>query len=153
MEQNLAQRSRAKICMRTCTVDGCDGEYLCRGWCRKHYSRWYRHGDLISMGIIRQPAENRFWVKVDKRSDDECWEWIGCRSNKGYGWIVDDDSQQMVASRFSWRLHNGPIPDGMLICHTCDNPPCVNPQHLFLGTKTDNMRDMVAKGRGRWDRV
>ncbi len=92
--------------------------------------------------------EERFWDKVDKKSDDECWEWIGAKSN-GYGdfW----NGKRIKAHQYSWILHKGEIPKGMLICHHCDNPACVNPNHLFLGTVRDNLIDMVNKGRGNFN--
>lgn len=99
---------------------------------------------------------DRFWSKVNKNGPvpqhcpyiGECWEWTGRRSGSGYGTVVVFKKQQ-VAHRVAWGLANGPIPDGMLVCHRCDNPVCVRPDHLFLGTHLDNMRDMWAKGRAR----
>jgi hypothetical protein len=88
------------------------------------------------------PAD-RFWSRVTK--GDGCWEWSGARDRGGYGHFNGAHGNR--AHRFSWILANGPIPAGMLICHRCDNPPCVNPDHLFLGTVLDNHRDMDAKGR------
>lgn len=91
----------------------------------------------------------KFWGKVDKRGPDECWEWP-VSNPRSYGSF----SLNKVAyrtHRLSYELHNGPIPDGMFICHKCDNPPCCNPNHLFAGTHQDNMRDMAEKGR--WVRV
>jgi len=90
----------------------------------------------------------RFWDKVDKSGD--CWEWTGCRVH-GYGQMLIDGSG-VKAHRLSWVMHNGEIPAGdhhgtMCVLHKCDNPGCVNPDHLFLGTHQDNMDDMSRKGR------
>lgn len=92
-----------------------------------------------------RPIEERFWGKVDIRGPDECWEWTAHRS-KGYGYISADGTQR-IASRIAYELEYGEIPDGLHVCHTCDNPSCCNPKHLWLGTPADNMRDRVQKGR------
>jgi transposase-like protein len=91
----------------------------------------------------------RFWARVVK--GDGCWEWGGARNRAGYGKIMVQRAV-IPAHRFSWQLTNGPIPEGLYVLHTCDNPPCVNPAHLFVGTHSDNMADMVAKGRDRGNR-
>lgn len=92
-----------------------------------------------------QSFEDRFWSKV--RKGDGCWEWTAWINSNGYGEFTKDH-KNLKASRVSWILTYGPIPDGLFVCHHCDNPPCVRPDHLFLGTPLDNMRDMIAKGRG-----
>lgn len=76
-----------------------------------------------------------------------CWLWIGSGNIHGYGQI-HRNRRLVGAHRASWELYRGPIPNGLCVCHRCDTPPCVNPQHLFLGTKSDNTVDMYAKGRG-----
>lgn len=87
----------------------------------------------------------RFWSKV--RKSDECWIWIAGRYfPAGYGQFFLD-GRDMRAHRTSWTIVHGPIPDGLWVLHKCDNPPCVRPDHLFLGTRSDNMRDCVSKGR------
>lgn len=91
-----------------------------------------------------RPLADRFWSRVEK--GPACWEWVGGRNADGYG-EVRADGRMQKAHRVSWALAHGPIPPGMHVCHTCDNPPCVNPEHLFLGTNRANMRDRQAKGR------
>lgn len=94
-------------------------------------------------------AEERFWAKVDKRGPDECWEWEGCRHPRsGHGRITLNYVNR-YAHRHAWELTNGPVPEGLHVLHHCDNGPCCNPAHLFLGTHSDNMADMCAKGRHR----
>lgn len=87
---------------------------------------------------------NRFWEKVDISGD--CWEWIAGKNWQGYG-VFKIDGKNMRSHRFSYSCVFGKIPDGMCVCHHCDNPGCVRPSHLFLGTKMDNTQDAIAKGR------
>ena len=101
-----------------------------------------------------RPLDERFWEKVNRRGPGDCWEWLGGRSPAGYGRFTvgshtDNSRRRVIASRLSYELSFGAIPDGYLVCHTCDNPPCVNPAHLFLGDHKDNMQDALAKGRLR----
>lgn len=90
----------------------------------------------------------RFWAKVTKLKDDQCWEWQAARDRDGYGAFWYHDAQHR-ASRVAWSLTNAqwPIPTGQVVRHKCDNPPCVNPAHLELGTNRDNDNDRVERGR------
>jgi hypothetical protein len=97
----------------------------------------------------------QFWARVDKsfaeNGEQGCWIWMGARFKEGYGMIrvppTGKKGTYSLAHRVAWELTNGPIPDGLNVLHNCDNPPCVNPFHLFLGTDTDNQNDALDKGR------
>lgn len=107
------------------------------------------------------PIEYRFWQKVDMDgpipshfpSLGKCWIWTANSSTRGYG-VINKDGDNCRAHRVSWEISNGPIPDGLCVLHSCDNPPCVRPSHLFLGTVQDNSLDMVSKGRAvTWEKI
>lgn len=99
-------------------------------------------------------SEERFWCKVNKEGpihailNTACWIWIGSYGSTGYGRFWDG-TRDTSAHRYSYTLHYGEIPDGLWVLHRCDNPTCVRPDHLFLGTRQDNVDDMIAKNRHR----
>jgi hypothetical protein len=91
-----------------------------------------------------------FWDQV--RGAGDCWVWTGARGANGYGFVSGYSFTERFAHRLAWTMANGPIPEGKWVLHTCDNPPCVNPAHLFLGSAKDNAQDRDRKGRDRYSR-
>lgn len=94
------------------------------------------------------PPAARFWPKVDRGLF--CWEWTASKNVKGYGTFGHAPGKSCLAHRFSWELHNGPVPPGLYVCHRCNNRACVRPDHLYVGTQKDNMRDREAAGNTPW---
>jgi hypothetical protein len=121
--------------------------------CGKHFTT-FRAKFLIGKGrfcspeCVIIPIETRFWAKVQKT--DGCWLWTDTLTDKGYGKIsvkTNGKWKPDLAHRVSYELHYGSIPSGLHVCHQCDNPQCVRPDHLFLGTNDDNIQDKMNKGR------
>ncbi len=138
----------------SCSVVGCENDLYSSGLCSKHYSRLRTTGTFEDGKKARATAEERFWRQVNKNSNNGCWEWMGALRTTGYGQLSvgGRKGKQVSAHRYSWELHNGPIPKydsyhGMIVMHTCDNRKCVNPKHLRLGTQKDNVDDMDVKQR------
>ncbi len=109
-----------------------------------------QHEDDLVVAIT--PTEARFWSKVNKRGPDECWEWTR-QLRLGYGRFWRD-RRYTSAHRVAWEFATGhAAPEGLCVCHSCDNPACVNPAHLWLGNHQANVEDMFAKGRGAQQRI
>lgn len=89
----------------------------------------------------------RFWAKVDQQGPDECWPWTACRKATGYGMFSAGRGSPSQAHRVAYELTHGPIAEGLVVRHRCDNPGCCNPAHLETGTVADNNRDTVERGR------
>jgi hypothetical protein len=128
--------------MRTC--EKCKSRPLARGLCSACYNFAYRHQGFTPRR--RKSAEETFGRSylVDASG---CWLWTGARFKTGYGGLRADNGRTVRAHRFSYELRRGPIPPGLDVMHACDVRLCVNPAHLSIGTRLDNMRDAVAKGR------
>jgi len=102
---------------------------------------------MARTGRPETPIRYRLLAKIDLKNSTGCWEWSGARVPQGYGLIKRKDGTQLRAHRVAYELVYGLIPKGMFVCHRCDNPSCVRPSHLFVGSHDQNMADMVAKGR------
>jgi hypothetical protein len=127
--------------MGICKIEGCEKEAK-NEVCSMHRARMQRHGSYDPPPT----AEQRFWKMVDRNGPNGCWLWTGGKTGSGYG-RIDIDEKGVRAHRFSYELDTGINPGKLQVLHKCDNPPCVNPEHLFLGTIFDNMRDCALKKR------
>ena len=140
--------------MSTCQENDCDAQVVARGYCGKCYMRAKRRGDLQTDPLqAHAPLEERLWRNVKKI--DTCWLWQGAVNRRGYGSIqtAGKGSKRVATHRLSYQLAYGDIPDGLFVCHKCDVPNCVNPEHLWLGTHEQNMEDMRRKGRASREAV
>jgi uncharacterized protein YerC len=141
---------------KVCCIKGCDKETVALGMCVNHWRRNRKHGSPMGRQTMQWvyrglSDEEKFWAQVEKT--DTCWNWTSGKDKDGYGSFLGKVGDRVVyrrAHRFAYALVHGDIPHGMCVCHSCDNPPCVNPEHLFLGTDSDNMNDKISKG---WHRA
>lgn len=129
---------------KLCSIDGCSGKVKARGWCPKHYRRWHKHGDPLREERTHAPALDR--VLRNSKRVGECLEFQGNLNDWGYG-VIKENGATILAHRVVARELIGD-PKGLYVCHRCDNPSCVDYQHLFLGTSSDNAQDRENKGRG-----
>lgn len=142
-----------------CSLADCDEPHAAKGYCRKHYSRWMKYGDPEAFGgrrveqgeTVKEKLTNKF-LRGIKVCESGCWTCTTATPTKrGYLRMSVKHGgtyHKAKAHRFSYNHFVGSIPAGKVICHTCDNPSCCNPSHLFVGTQSDNMQDMVRKERG-----
>ncbi len=136
-----------------CDIENCGGRFYASGLCEAHYAQRRRGLPVSPINRKGMAAEMRFWRHVTK--GPSCWEWhgAGSRGVHPYG-TFGVQGATVRAHRFSWELHAGKIPEGIYVLHRCDNPRCIRPDHLFLGTQADNVADMIAKGRASFgDRI
>lgn len=121
---------------KSCTIDGCTGRHKALGYCNKHYLRLRTHGDPLKTERIRtNSSEESFALRTEWQGD--CLTWTGSKDPKGYGRIQVARGRGK-AHRYAWERVNGPIPSGMHVDHICQNPPCVNVEHLRLATIQEN---------------
>lgn len=128
-----------------CSIADCVNVVVARELCSSHYAKAKRLRKFQTRQT--KTPEQKFWERV--HVTEACWEWLGAKSSNGYGNLSINKRTTVSAHRFSYELHHGAIPYGRYICHACDNPNCVRPDHLFLGTPSDNVQDCIAKGRHR----
>lgn len=145
------------VAITTCALAECDQP---RGGrhklCATHLSRKYAGRPLRpavpARAIPEATRTTRFWAKIDQTGGlDACWPWIGNRIAKGYG-IFTYRGRNFGAHRTAYELAIGLVPNDQWVLHHCDNPPCCNPTHLFLGDAQANVDDMLAKGRASWQK-
>jgi hypothetical protein len=142
-----ANSGREQAICEYCTeqfVPARKGRRFCGIRCSARYARSQRR-------YVRATIEERFWKYVAKGEPGSCWEWQGAKDHHGYGRLNSPGHSGPVlkAHRVSYEIHAGPIERGLHVLHSCDNPPCVNPAHLRLGSPADNTEDRLSRGRGR----
>lgn len=134
-----------------CAIQGCENQPVCRGWCDKHYTRFKRHGDpehVTQIDTRGLSVEGKLRAHGWNVTESYCWEWAGSRKSKRYG-TLHINGRYLGIHRLAYETWVGPIPEGLVIRHKCDNTWCINPDHLETGTHADNSRDMVARNRQR----
>ena len=138
--------------MGACSFDGCEKQAACKGLCSSHYQQQRQGKPLKPLQVQHHGLSEivRFMRRVEKSTPDACWNWIGSRiGHTWHGQWRNSSGQHELTHRAAWRMLVGEIPKDAFVLHRCDNPVCVNPAHLFLGTQSDNAFDMWAKKRAR----
>ena len=133
-----------------CSIKDCFSPAAGRGWCHKHYKRWQVHGDpekIVNRRIHHMSVKDRVLLTIKVDTITGCWNWIGSINKQSGRGRLKVKCRTTVAYRASYEAFIGDIPFGKMVCHTCDNPLCVNPWHLFTGSAKDNIQDSVRKNR------
>lgn len=135
-----------------CSVERCGRRAKSKGMCNRHYENVRNYG--YATPVREWPIMDRLEFVGWDVTDSGCWEWRGSRNDLGYGFLSGSRVHRLM-----WEVHNGPITEGLVVRHRCDNPPCLRPDHLDVGTQKQNMQDMTERGRslaystGRYDGV
>lgn len=154
--------------MKKCLVNECNNKYKSIGLCSSHWKINKKYGTPEPKCFCGKAVqtfagnigarmlcnwhsfENRYWENVNKKTINECWEWIGSKTSAGYG-IIFFNGKSIYAHRAIFLLlQKNNIAEELIVCHKCDNPSCINPKHLFIGTQKDNIEDMINKKRNRY---
>jgi hypothetical protein len=138
--------------MVKCKFEGCLKEAVTMNFCQAHYKQFRQGKELKPLQLQYHGLSeyDRFMRRVEKGGPKECWNWTGSRMKKDWhGQWRNQVGSIELAHRAAWRMMKGEIPAGLCVLHKCDNPICCNPTHLFLGTHSDNFKDMWGKGRAR----
>lgn len=135
--------------MRTCTIEGCTNKHYGHGYCQKHYSRWRNTGDPTKVRTGHRFSEIDPAQRLRQRSKQQgqCLVYTGGSPSRSGHRMMTYRGKDVGVHRVAWTLTHGPIPDGLVVCHRCDVPNCINIEHLFLGTMADNNADRDQKGR------
>ena len=139
-----------------CIVMGCDGEYGVNGMCQKHYRKWKRFSDSYVIGsgktlgakYSKHGPEIKHMLCTNTQYNGDCLEWTGYIASNGYG-RLSINSLPALVHRIAWEIANGPVPEGLCVCHHCDNPRCIFPGHLFISDAKGNQVDCIQKGRSK----
>ena len=133
--------------MKHCSIEDCEKRHYARGWCKRHYDRWRKHGDPL--GAAYQGPEAAFLAKTEPLVGEPAHTiWKGATDRYGYG-SLRVNGRSVKAHRYAWERANGPIPDGMFIDHACHERSCVNPDHLRLATPQQNQQNRSGARSGR----